>query len=150
MRRARLGDAHPTDGAGDREHGGNAAARRQIRPRPQPLYREGLARQRKVYGNEHPLVATTVGNLALVEHELHNEREAERLFREAIAISARRYGESSSRRGDLDVGPGQGDAGAEAYAEAERLFRHAIDIERAALGEQHPASASTRATWRNA
>ena len=137
----RLGDAHPTtvqvivNMAGTLQLAG-----RYDRGRSRSTGRAWRT-QRKVYGNEHPLVATTVGNLALVEHELHNERRG----RAPVSRGASPFERKTVRRKPSRRARSRRPAlprrcrGRSSYAEAERLFRQAIDIERTSLGEQHPA-----------
>ena len=54
----------------------------------EPLYKESLAIDKKVYGDEHPEVATDLNNLALLLWNQDNDsKEADRLGKQALAIS---------------------------------------------------------------
>ena len=58
-----------------------------------PLYKESLAIDRKVYGNEHPDVAIDLNNLAmLMWNEDIDREEAARLGKEALEISEKVLG----------------------------------------------------------
>ncbi len=51
------------------------------------LLRESLAIDRKLLGNEHPVVALELNNLAVVLQAKGQLDEAERLYREALAMN---------------------------------------------------------------
>ena len=52
-----------------------------------PLYKEAIAIWKKVHGDEHPLVATGLNNLAvLLDEDPKNWDEAEKLYKESLAI----------------------------------------------------------------
>ena len=52
------------------------------------LYKEAIAIWNKVHGDEHPLVATGLNNLALLLWNQDNDsKEADRLGKQALAIS---------------------------------------------------------------
>ncbi len=52
----------------------------------EPLYRRSLAILEKALGPEHPDVATSLNNLALLYKTLGNYAEAEPLYRRSLAI----------------------------------------------------------------
>ena len=52
----------------------------------EPLYKEAIAIDRKVHGNEHPDVACDLNNLAWLLKEQGNAEEAARLGKQALVI----------------------------------------------------------------
>ena len=102
------------------------------------MYREALAIQRRLYGNENPDVADSLAHIALALLGQGRLAEAEPLAREALAMRRKLLGDEHphvaeslnnlagalSRQGKL--------------AEAEPLAREALALRRKLLGNDHP------------
>lgn len=58
----------------------------------EPLYLEALAMRKKLLGEEHPYVATSINNLAGLYHKQGRYSEAEPLYQQALAIADRALG----------------------------------------------------------
>ena len=50
------------------------------------MHREALALRRKLHGTQHPSVASTLNNLGGVLHRQGNHAEAEKVYRDALAM----------------------------------------------------------------
>jgi eukaryotic-like serine/threonine-protein kinase len=103
----------------------------------EPFAREAVAIRRKVLGNEHPALVNALDQLSSAV-ELRDPAEAERLAREALAISTRAYGANHRETARLQNNLGfmlykQG-----GYAEAVSLYRAATDTFRQTLGADAP------------
>ncbi len=55
-------------------------------------YQLSLAIGKKIYGDEHPIQATRINSLGIVEHQLGNLQDAKRCFETAFAICEKVYG----------------------------------------------------------
>ncbi len=102
------------------------------------LYEQALAMARRVYGEEHPHVATSLNNLAEVLRTLGEYEEARRLHEQALTIRRQVYGEehpdvATSLAGLAGVLWQMGE-----YEEARRLYEQALTIRRQVYGEEHP------------
>jgi eukaryotic-like serine/threonine-protein kinase len=62
-----------------------------------PVLEEALALRRKIDGENHPDVATSLESLALVEFDKGNYAEAARLRREVLAMRRRLFGDSDTK-----------------------------------------------------
>jgi tetratricopeptide (TPR) repeat protein len=103
----------------------------------EPFAREAVAIRRKVLGNEHPGLVNALDQLSSAV-ELREPAEAERLSREALAISTRAYGANHRETARLQNNLGfilykQG-----GYQEAVTLYRAATDTFRQTLGADTP------------
>ena len=92
-------------------------------------------------GNEHPAVAKSLNNLALLYQAQGRYREADPLYLQALEIGKASLGEAHAEVAKwlnnlalLYHTQGR-------YAEAEPLFLQALEIGKASLGEAHPAVA---------
>lgn len=108
-----------------------------------PLAQEVLMLRRRFYGETHPLVATSLNNLAALYRAQGRYDEAEPLFRQALDISRGQLGEQH-----LSVATGLNNLAGlyqaqGRYDEAEPLFRQALEIRQSQLGDQHPAVATS-------
>ncbi len=107
------------------------------------LYREVLADQRRVLGDDHPDTLTTRYELARVVGRGHFE-QAERLYREVLADQQRVLGSSHPRtltsRHALARAIGQRGR----YPEAENLYRELLPDQELVLGADHPDTLITR------
>jgi tetratricopeptide (TPR) repeat protein len=105
------------------------------------IHREALALRRKLLGNEHPDVATSLNNLASVLREAGKPAEAETTCREALALRRKLFGndhpdvaESLDIMGNLVLRRGS-------PVEAETICREALAIKRKLFGNEHTAVA---------
>ena len=103
----------------------------------EPFAREAVAIRRKVLGNEHPGLVNALDQLSSAV-ELREPAEAERLSREALAISTRAYGANHRETARLQNNLGfilykQGE-----YREAVTLYRAATDTFRQTVGADAP------------
>ncbi len=55
-------------------------------------YQLAVSLGQKVYGNDHPLMATRINSLGIIEHEMGNLQEARDCFETAFAICEKIYG----------------------------------------------------------
>ena len=104
----------------------------------------------KALGANHPDVAWTLNDLALVYRDQGKYSEAEGLIKQALAIREKALGASHPAVGQTlnnlaNVYRGQGKNG-----EAEELFKRALAIREQTLGEGHPFVASSLANLANA
>jgi hypothetical protein len=120
--------------------------------RAEPLYRESLAMLRKVYGEEHPEVAQTMGNLAdfLAYDKGPSPRgsradleEAETLHRQALEMN-RRIRPDHPYLGDNLSALAQLRHLAGDEVEAERLVREALRVYRLKLSEEHTKTVAAK------
>jgi tetratricopeptide (TPR) repeat protein len=65
--------------------------------RARPVLQEALALRRKVYGDNHPDVASSLESLAWVEYDEGNFAEATRLRRDVLALRRRLIGDSDTK-----------------------------------------------------
>ena len=121
----------------------------------EPLYRRSLAIKEKAFGPEHPDVALSLNNLALLYDAQGNYAEAELLYRRALTINEKTLGpehpDVATNLNNLAwLYHNQGD-----YAEAEALYRlqgdlvdadtlyvQALSIFEGTLGPEHPIVAT--------
>jgi CHAT domain-containing protein/Tfp pilus assembly protein PilF len=106
-----------------------------------PLAERLLSIRRKVLGNEHPDVATSLHNLAFLYASQGRYSEAEPLYRQALEMRKRLLGEehpdvarSLHNLAGLYNALGR-------YSEAEPLYRQALEMNKRLLGEEHPSVA---------
>ena len=104
----------------------------------EPLYRRALAIGEKALGPNHPDVAKSLNNLALLLQAQGNYRDAEPLYRRALAIDEKaldpNHPNVASHLNNLALLlKAQGN-----YRDAEPLYRRAIAIGEKTLGPNHP------------
>ena len=118
-----------------REKGDYAAA--------EPLYRQALALHRKLLGDEHPHVATSLNNLAGLFKDKGDYAAGEPLLREALALRRKLLGDEHPEVATSlnNLASLLGDKGD--YAAAEPLFREALALRRKLLGDEHPSVATS-------
>jgi tetratricopeptide (TPR) repeat protein/tRNA A-37 threonylcarbamoyl transferase component Bud32 len=108
-----------------------------------PLLGESLATRRRLLGENHADVATSLAHRAELHHSKGELAEAERLYREALEMRQRLYG---GRHADVAAGlnslgvlfKDKGD-----HAAAEPWLRQALDLRRALHGHSHPEVAAS-------
>ena len=100
---------------------------------------------RRVLGPDHPDTLATVNNLAGVLNDQGEHAEAEKMYRDVLAVQRRVLGPehpSTLMTGNnlavtLDcLGK---------YAEAAAMLREVLDVERRVLGPEHPKTVATAA-----
>ena len=104
----------------------------------EPLYRRALAMDEDIFGKDHPNVAGSLNDLALLLKNTNHLTDAEPLYRRALAIY-----EESYCTGHPHIATTLGNLAALLFAtnrpmEAEPLFRRALAINEANLGTDHP------------
>jgi len=109
----------------------------------EPLFKQSLEIRRKIYGEYHPNVATSLNNLALLYYEESKYNEAEPLYKQALEIIKKIHGEyhpnvatSLNNLAELYLKKGR-------YDEAEPLFKQSLEIFRKIYGEYHPNVATS-------
>nr|WP_235116116.1 tetratricopeptide repeat protein [Desmonostoc muscorum] len=103
-----------------------------------PWYEQCLEVTKKRLGEEHPDVALSLNNLALLYHSQGRYSEAEPLYIQALALTRKLLGEehpdvaqSLNNLAALYYSQGR-------YSEAEPLLIQALALTRKLLGEEHP------------
>jgi tetratricopeptide (TPR) repeat protein len=106
----------------------------------QPLER-ALALREKLLGPEHPDVAQSLNNLAVLYHAQGQYAKAEPLYQRALAIREQALGPAhpDTARSLNDLAALYHDMGA--YGQAEPLYQRALAIREQALGPAHPDTA---------
>jgi serine/threonine protein kinase/Flp pilus assembly protein TadD len=107
------------------------------------MCREALTTRRKLLGNEHPAVAVSLNDLALVLSQRGDYDGAEATQREALAIQRKRLGNehpavATSLNNLATVLRKRGD-----LAGAEAMQREALAMQRKLLGNEHPEVANS-------
>ncbi|MUG97659.1 CHAT domain-containing protein [Scytonema sp. UIC 10036] len=108
-----------------------------------PLAERALAMREKVLGKEHPDVATSINNLALLYREQGNYQQAEPLYKRSLAIFEKALGQehplvASSINNLALLYLAQGN-----YQQAEPLSKRSLAIFEKALGQEHPSVATS-------
>jgi tetratricopeptide (TPR) repeat protein len=103
-----------------------------------PWYKQCLEVAKKRLGEEHPNVALSLNNLALLYYSQGKYSEAEPLYLQALELWQRLLGEEH-----LDVALSLNNLAAlyysqGKYSETEPLFKQALELRRRLLGEEHP------------
>ncbi|MEH2465747.1 tetratricopeptide repeat protein [Nostoc sp.] len=103
-----------------------------------PWYEECLEVSKKRLGEEHPDIALSLNNLALLYYSQGKYNEAEPLYLQALELSQRLLGEehpdvalSFNNLAALYVSQAR-------YSEAEPLLKQALELRQRLLGEEHP------------
>jgi len=104
----------------------------------EPLYQRSLAIREKSLGKDHPDVATSLNNLALLYKAQGNYAEAKLLYQRSLAIYEKALDIDhphvvTSLNNLAVLYNAQGN-----YAEAEPLFQRSLAIREKALGKDHP------------
>ncbi|MEO1396829.1 MAG: toll/interleukin-1 receptor domain-containing protein, partial [Cyanobacteria bacterium J06634_5] len=104
----------------------------------EPLYIDALAMRKRLLGDEHPDVAGSLNNLALLYYNQGRYSDAEPLYIDALAMSKRLLGdEHPDVAGSLNnlalLYYNQG-----RYSDAEPLYIDALAMKKRLLGDEHP------------
>uniref|UniRef100_UPI00145F4192 tetratricopeptide repeat protein n=1 Tax=Brasilonema sp. UFV-L1 TaxID=2234130 RepID=UPI00145F4192 len=109
----------------------------------EPWYKLCLEVTKKRLRDEHPLVATSLNNLAQLYFSQGRYPEAEPLHQQALELTRRVLGDehpdiaqSLNNLAGLYYSQGR-------YAEAEPLYQQALELTRRLLGEEHPSVATS-------
>ncbi len=107
------------------------------------MERSALAGYRKVFGNEHPHVATALGNLASVLLNADKLPEAEADYREALAMRRKLLGprHPDTVQAMKDLGSLMRNAGR--YDDADILMQETLGLQRQVLGRENLEVADT-------
>jgi eukaryotic-like serine/threonine-protein kinase len=100
-------------------------------------YERALEIDRRVLGDDHPRVAMHLHNLAVVADNLGNIKEAEALYRDAIARKERIYGKQSPQTAAAKTSYGSLLMREKRFAEAEPQLRGALELRLAQHGPDH-------------
>jgi CHAT domain-containing protein/tetratricopeptide (TPR) repeat protein len=108
-----------------------------------PHFRRALAIREKALGPDHPDVATSLNNLAMLLQAKGDYAGAEPLYRRTLAVREKALGPdhpdvAQSLNNLAELLQAKGD-----YAGAEPLLRRALTIREKALGSDHPAVATS-------
>ena len=106
-----------------------------------PLLEEALATQRSLVGDQHASVASSLADVASLEHLEGNYERAERLFREALAIRRALHPDDH-----IEGAAAKGDLAAVLHTVGEReeaaaLYAEALPVYRQRLGSSHSQTA---------
>jgi tetratricopeptide (TPR) repeat protein len=107
-----------------------------------PLAERALAIREKVLGQEHPLVATSLNNLANLYQDMGNYQKVEPLFQRSLAIREKVLGQehpdvASSLNNLAVLYKEMGN-----YQKAEPLYQRSLAIREKVLGKEHPSVAT--------
>ena len=104
----------------------------------EPLYQEALAMRKQLLGNEHPDVALSLNNLALLYFKQGRYNEVEPLYQKALAMRRQLLGNehpdvalSLNNLASLYDQQGR-------YNKAEPLYQEALAMRKRLSGEKHP------------
>jgi tetratricopeptide (TPR) repeat protein len=100
------------------------------------LYQRAIRIRRKALGPEHPAVAQTLSNLALLHHRQFRYRKAERLYRRALEIRRKSLGPNDPGVATVLNNLGGLYRAMRRYRQAESLFLEALAIFEIASGSE--------------
>jgi tetratricopeptide (TPR) repeat protein len=113
------------------------------------LLQQALQLRRRLLGEEHPDIATSLNNLAGLYSSQGRYPEAEELYQQALQLKRRLLGDehpsvATSLNNLAFLYSSQG-----RYAEAEPLYQQALQLTRRLLGDEHPISLPVSTTWQD-
>ncbi|PHJ57497.1 hypothetical protein VF14_21470 [Nostoc linckia z18] len=108
-----------------------------------PWYDQSLSTAKKRFGDEHPYVATSLNNLALLYKSQGRYSDAEPLYIQALAMRKRLLGDehpdvATSLNNLAGLYKSQG-----RYSDAEPLYIQALAMRKRLLGDEHPDVATS-------
>ncbi len=109
-------------------------------------YREALAIHRRVWGDDHPFVATDMHNLGKLLDALGRPQEGEDLMRQALAMQQRIYGGPHPQIAQTLMSLSEIVLGGNRYAEADSLAQAAYDMTVSFFGETSAAAVRCQVT----
>jgi tetratricopeptide (TPR) repeat protein len=102
------------------------------------LLRLILATERRIHGNEHPIVAERLNNFAEWQFKAQKQfDDAEVTFIEALSLRRKLLGDESAPVADSLMAMGRFYGETDRWYEAEKKFREALTLEINRLGKQH-------------
>ena len=109
----------------------------------EPYYQQSLEMRRKLLGNEHPDVATSLNNLAGLYDSQGKYEEAEPYYQQSLAMMRKLLGNehphvATSLNNLAGLYKSQGK-----YEEAEPYYQQSLEMWRKLLGNEHPDVASS-------
>jgi len=107
------------------------------------FFKQALEIFKKIYGENHPDVASTLNNLGIVYYNQGRYNEAEELYKQALEIFKKIYGENHPDVASTLINLGIVYFNQGKYNEVEGLCKKALEILIKKFGENHPAVAST-------
>ena len=115
----------------------------------EPLYQRSVAIKEQALGPDHPSLATSLNNLALLFKAQGRYAEAESLYQRSVTIKEQALGSdhpslATSLNNLALLYKTQGN-----YAEAEPLYQRAVAINEQALGPDHPSLATSLSNLAN-
>jgi tetratricopeptide (TPR) repeat protein len=108
----------------------------------EPLYRRALAIDKKQFGAEHPYIATTLNNLALLYTAQGRYEEAEPLYREVLTIDEKTLGKEHPHVAAVLNNLADFYLYLHKYEEAKPLYLRAHTIAEKTLGKEHHYTAT--------
>jgi len=106
------------------------------------LNRRLIGMHRRLFGQQHPLVAEDLINLGAIQQELGHYKEAESYHRQALAINEAFYGKDHYKTASSLTLIARALAKENRYDEAEALLQRALAIQENVFGKVHPRVAS--------
>jgi tetratricopeptide (TPR) repeat protein len=107
-----------------------------------PIYESVLKAQEELYGAKSPLLADTLGSLALVKFGQHDAQDAEKLLRRAMIIIKDSGNQMGHKLGYFETVLASVIIPESRFAEAESLLRDALDLYARTLQPDHQYVAS--------
>jgi tetratricopeptide (TPR) repeat protein len=101
------------------------------------LYQRSLEMDRQLYGSIHPRVADDWISLGQVQHDLRDEKQAERDYREAWAIDKSWYGAQHPATAHAETAVAQALTFQNRFDEAAPLLQDALAIQEHVFGNVH-------------
>ncbi|HXJ61992.1 MAG TPA: serine/threonine-protein kinase [Verrucomicrobiae bacterium] len=106
------------------------------------LLDEALSIRRKVLGNDHPDIVTSLQLQAKVLEKQRKEPQAEAILREALALQRKLLGDEHDQVAACMTHLAAALFRQDKLAEAETLYRDSLAIQKKLLGDKHPEVAS--------
>ena len=119
---------------------GSVYRRRGEYEKAEPFLKRAVAQHRVLYGSDHPALAQSLHDLALLLDLRGVYGEAETLFREALAIRKQQLGDQHTDVAQILNDIGVVLARQDNYTEAEQLWREALAIQRENIGVENPST----------
>jgi len=108
-----------------------------------PLGEAALEIAQKTFGVEHPIVATTLNNLAELYRTIGDYVKAEPLFKRSLDIYEKVFGPVDPNVATILNNLAEFYTTLGDYAKAEALYKRSLDIREKALGRDHPDVATS-------
>ena len=99
---------------------------------------EALNVAEKTFGPEHPRVATSLNNLALIYKAMGKHAAAEDFYKHALTILEKSLGADNPKVGTALYNLAQLYHSQSRYTEAEQMYKRALEIDEKILSPEHP------------